>query len=183
MRRTDRRLREPRRVRPVWTVEQFQTVLQYCINEQWRLAVLLMLNGVARRRTIEAIRLDQIDLDAGTIHVRESKTGKERFAPLHPKVLTELCNYIAELPAGQSRLFTQTFRPETWKRICRRAGVPHITMHHLRTVMSTWLQRAGVPVEAVAAVLDHCNPDITKRWYSQCSADALRAEAVKRLPL
>jgi integrase/recombinase XerD len=45
-----------------------------------------------------ALRVEDVDLDRGVIHIREAKFGKERVVPLHPKLTERFREYLAALP-------------------------------------------------------------------------------------
>lgn len=48
-------------------------------------------------RVSEALRLqrDDVNLESGVLHIRESKFGKSRWVPMHPTVKHALCGYAA----------------------------------------------------------------------------------------
>ena len=182
LRRHERRLKVPYKVRTFWTVQQFHRVLDKC-PDQWRIAALLLVNGVARKTVVERLLISDCDLIEGTIQVTETKTGRQRTSPLHPTVRNELEKYIHSLPANQTQLFTHGFLCEQWYKYCERAGVPKLTLHGLRRLMSTWLQAEGVSIGAVAALLDHKSTSTTYKYYTEVSNEQLRSRAVNALPL
>jgi integrase/recombinase XerD len=61
-------------------------------------STLFGLIAVTGLRISEALALDHDDLDAdnGVLRVRQGKLGKERLLPLHPSVVTQLIDYLAE---------------------------------------------------------------------------------------
>jgi integrase len=54
---------------------------------------------------------------------------------------------------------------KAWKRILKRAGVPHATIHDLRRTYVTNMIEAGVPLAVVAAIVGHKTTATTERSY------------------
>lgn len=77
-------------------------------------STLFGLIAVTGLRINEALRLDNVDLDAesGVLHVRYGKLGKERLLPLDPSVVQQLQNYGRE----RDRLLGQ--KPEAFFVTC-----------------------------------------------------------------
>jgi len=97
--------------------------------------------------------------------------------------MTELTRYVAELPAGQERLFTISFQNSQWHRLCERAKVPFLKFHALRSCMSTWLQDSNVATSTVARILGHSSERVTSRHYTAPLDMEAKRRAVERLPL
>lgn len=98
-----------------------------------RLRVLLAVTTGLRRGDIEAIRIGDIHFDRNTMATRNRKAGKvmaER--PLPEEITTELSNYVATLPDGQEKLFTDRFSPKKWEKVRKALGLPELKFHDLR---------------------------------------------------
>ena len=109
-----------------------------------RLRVLLAVTTGLRRGDIEAIRIGDIHFDRNTIATRNRKAGKampER--PIPEQVMTELSNYVATLPDGQERLFTDRFTSKKWNRVRERVGMPELKFHDLRKDVRISVSAAG----------------------------------------
>ena len=94
-----------------------------------RLRVLLAVTIGLRRGDIEAMCVGDIHFDRTTIATRNRKAGKAMAErPVPEQVMTELSNYVATLPDGQERLFTDRFTSKKWNRVRERVseGVPSI---------------------------------------------------------
>lgn len=178
-----RRLREEKRPMSLWTPEQFAQVLARLPDDEWRLFILLLVCGVGRRGVVTDLRVEDIDRQNHAIVVRETKTHKTKVAPLHPVVWTSLERYLTDRPRVSGRLFDhRVFHPNTWKHVTELAAVSHLTMHHLRTLMSNWLQGVGATEIDVSRILDHSSVEVVRRYYSQPDVDA-RRKIVEKLPL
>jgi len=194
LKRYEKQLPVLKRSRPQWSPDDFRAVLAMAgrSHPEWRLFALLTINGVARRRKLAKAKVNDVDLERGTIRVLDDKPNEERIVPLHPLVLKELREYIEKLEPGRTNLFSRTFHSNTWVGIVRRARVPHMTMDHLRGLTVSWLQSRGVPTATIAAIFGHAKtyedhslltPVVTYRHDSETVDQDLIRQAVATLPL
>jgi integrase len=137
----------------------------------------------------ELIRLNagDVDLDSGTIHIRESKAGKPRFIPLTSEAKQHLAQHIIGTGAG-APVFTRS-DGRRWKKseqarplaaACRNARIdPPITFHGLRDTFASTLAMSGAPMPVIAAILGHADTRVTERHYAHLApsyvAQTLRA--------
>lgn len=177
------KLREDKLIPRSLTPKQFNQLLDFCHDPQWRLLILLAVNGVGRKNSLVALNIDDIDFDNGTVRVYDQKQRQSRIAPVHPTTLKELTRYVTELPAGQKRLFTLRFHHTTWNLLLKKAKLPLIRFHDLRTCMSTWLKQAGVSDGVVTAIFGHSSPSVTTRHYTALDNVESKRTAVSKLPL
>jgi integrase len=139
----------------------------------------------------ELIRLvvDDYNADAGTLHIRQSKSGKARHV-----VLTEEGQQLfGRLCTGQpgSRLILLKENGEPWKaahqarpmtEACANARIsPPVNFHALRHSWASLSVMAGVPLLVVAENLGHSDTRMVEKHYGHMSkshvADAIRAGA------
>jgi len=177
------KLREPKKAYTILSPVQFAKVLEVCTDRQWKVLIHLAVNGVARKYSIAALEVGDIDFADGTIRVCDKKQHETRIAPVHPATMKILTDYVNDLPAGQKKLFTCKFHNTTWQNLLKKANVPHIKFHSLRTCMSTWLKQAGVSDGVVTAIFGHSDPGITTRYYTALDDVETRRVAVNKLPL
>jgi integrase len=138
----------------------------------------------------ELIRLEVADFnpDAGTLAIRQSKSGKSRHVVLTP----EGAAHFAELCAGRlgsERMFVRNSRPWTasmqsrpMKEACTRAGIsPAVNFHCLRHTWASLAVMSGMPLMVVARQLGHSNTRMIEAHYGHLAADyvvdAIRAGA------
>jgi integrase len=138
----------------------------------------------------ELITLDVADFnpDAGTIHVRRSKSGKER----HVILTDEGRAFFTQITAGRRGLMFTT-RDGPWRKsyqqapmaaACKAARLsPPITFHGLRHTWASLSVMNGVPLQIVAANLGHRDTRMCEKHYAHLApsyvADAIRAGAPK----
>jgi len=110
-----------------------------------RLRALLAVTTGLRRGDIEAIHIGDIHFDRNAIATRNRKAGKampER--PIPEAITTELSNYVATLPDGQERLFTDRFTSKKWNKVRERVRMPKLKFHDLRKTFASLLAQRGV---------------------------------------
>jgi integrase len=132
------------------------------------------------------MRASDFNTEAGTITVRESKSGKPRHV-----VLTEEGRALfAELTAGHTgreaiflRDDGKTWGPSHQQRPLDAASArakiePAATFHILRHTYASSLAMRGVPMGVIAAQLGHSDTRMTERHYAHLSPSYV-AETVR----
>ena len=175
------KLRETKRVYHVMTKEEFSKVLESCPNDQWRLLIQLAVHGAGRKQDLIDLEIEAIDFGAGVVKVYRSKQREEAVIPIHPHTLSELANFVSDIPIGQKRLFTCGFSNNSWRVILKRAEVPYSRFHDLRAAMVSWMAAAGVPSSVPSKIFSH-SPGVTERYYTQLNLKVFR-DAINRLPI
>jgi integrase len=133
------------------------------------------------------LSVSDVNLQAGTATVRETKAGK----PRHVVLTDEARTFFAAHVAGKAASAPAFARPdgEPWgpshqlrpiREASERAGLhPLATFHVLRHTHASALAMAGVPMGVVAAQLGHADTRITERHYAHLSpsyvAETIRA--------
>jgi site-specific recombinase XerD len=112
--------------------------------------VLFMYLTGARPGEAVGVQWEDLDLQAATVLIRESKVSKERVAHLPPALVVALAN----LPRIEGRgvfVYTasNTMR-KAWETACKKAGIKILTPHCCRHGFATGLLRRGVDVVTVA---------------------------------
>jgi integrase len=142
--------------------------------------------------TIEIIQ--QVQLIDGQFVIGPVKTAAgNRTLPITPALRTAILRLAAEqrlpqrpdgLPdttAAGDQLITATqhggpvmprnFR-RTFQDLIDKAGVPTITIHHVRHTVATLLKDLGVPARDTQAILGHANISTTQQIYQHTSLEA-----------
>lgn len=183
--------------RPVWGPAEVRTFLQVCAGSHSRYAPLLALAVLTGCRVGELLGLTWADLDreAGTLTVQRQVTwvrGRPVVGP--PKspsgrrtiaLPTQAWAWLDRLPQTGPALFPQA-SPSGLRnallRLCRRAGLPPVSVHDLRATHATLLAALGLEVRVLQHRLGHSDPRVTIKHYSRLLRDAERraAEALER---
>jgi len=144
---------------------------------------------------IRALRLENLDWEAATIDIIQSKTGAPLQLPLTEEVGEALIDYLRDgRPQTEHRevflKLTPPFAPfrepnnlyhivRHWREL---AGIEfpsarHQGLHSLRHTLATELVRAQTPFHLISAILGHAST-ATTLIYAKADVEALRSAAV-----
>ena len=168
---------------------------------------LIGLLAVTGLRIGEALRLDRDDVDLadGVLHIRDTKFGKSRDAPLHPTTVAALATYAACRDELCPRRVDRSFFVSTagtrllycnahlgWLDLVRRAGLqprsakcrprPHDLRHSfaVRTLLGWYRDGAdvGACMPLLSTYLGHVHPANTY-WYLSAAPELLALVAAR----
>ncbi|HBO85215.1 MAG TPA: hypothetical protein DD641_09700 [Deltaproteobacteria bacterium] len=184
-----------RRVKPFEKVDQAKIrflmqdecirLINACDEEFRPLVQVALLTGC---RYGELVKLKCYDYtpDPGTIHFRETKSGKPRHTPL----TDEGKELFEQLTAGRDgndhifqrngTLWTKSLQARRMIEACRTAKIePVISFHVLRHTYGSLLAMKGVSLQVIAEVLGHSDTRMTIKHYAHLQpsyvADTIRA--------
>ena len=127
---------------------------------------LLMMTG-CRRSEIQTLRWEHVDLEAGEMHLLETKTGA-RVVPLAPSAVVVL----AALPRDQENPWVivgkkpgshLTDLNHPWWRIRARAGLHGVRIHDLRHSFASRAVQLGESLPMIGKLLGHTQVQTTAR--------------------
>ena len=142
---------------------------------------LLMLTG-CRKSEILSLQWKDVDLDAGELRLRESKTGP-RAVPLSPPAV----RVLAELPRapgnpwaipGQKPGTHMTNLDGPWRIVRERAGIEGARIHDCRHSFASRALALGESLPAIAKLLGHSQIQTTAR-YAHLARHSVRASAAR----
>jgi integrase len=151
----------------------------------FRVLVQAALQTGARYQELARLRVSDFNPDAGTLHVRKTKTNKDR----HVILTDEGREFFGQLAAG--RQGTALLLGKEWKpshqaplirEACKRASIePPLNFHALRHTWASLSVMGGVPLLVVAKNLGHADTRMVERHYGHLApsyvADAVRKHA------
>ncbi len=163
------------------------TTLLAAADPTFRVMIVTMLaTGLCRAELLD-LHWCQVDFKAGIIAADSGiKRRRTRYIPLHPALRAILEShprtspFVFPAPDGGKRKpgrFGKDF-----KIIVKRSGIPYCTSHDLRRTFLSAILAAGFPGEVAQELAGHADPRITRTYYLQVRAEAMR-EAVAKLPL
>lgn len=121
------------------------------------LLLTLCLTG-ARRGEITPLTWADVDLEVGSLRIRDSKTGPKEI--LLPEILRERFAELKDAPRSerareyeQQRVFWGANIRKTWRDLRPTVGAHFATMHDLRRTLGSRLRDEDVPIEQIAAQL------------------------------
>lgn len=174
------KFKEPKRAERFLTpseISRFQAALAQDRNVVAASALrLLLLTGCRRNEVVQA-RWEQVDLDAGLLHLPKAKTGS-RYVVLN-SVAKEL---IASLPSRgvDPWLFpgSKAGKPlnnptKLMERALARAGLEPMRIHDLRHTFAATCVNSGASLYEVQKLLGHASPTMTQR-YAHLASETIR---------
>ena len=140
---------------------------------------LLMLTG-CRLSEIQTLRWEHVDLEAGELHLPDTKTGS-RIVPLAPAAV----RVLASLPrdsdnpwviAGKKAGSHLTDLQHPWRRIRALAGLDGVRIHDLRHSFASRAVALGESLPMIGKLLGHTQVQTTAR-YAHLARDTVKASA------
>jgi integrase len=158
------------------TTEEEGGLLDACQPWVWRLVAFDLATGLRRGELLALTWLD-IDLEARTLIVRRSKSGKPRTLPLS-RVAMDILSNIPGVHEGA--VFKKNERPinvneleDAWQWAKEKAGIEDLHLHDLRHTFATRLSQAGKELYAISQLLGHSSIAMTTR-YAHHNVESLR---------
>jgi integrase len=179
---------EPRKT--ALTIEQ-AAALCTCLPKPQAAAVAFVLATTARRKELFNARREDVELEAGKVRLRGTKTaGAERTVTVAP-FARELLAFALGHGAGKDGLVVAPWgnARRGLARACKRIGAPRVTWNDLRRTISTWLVEGGVSDTVIAKLLGHADTTMLHRVYGKPRDEAMGAlllrqsAALPRVPL
>ena len=157
-------LERPKKLPVVLSREEMKLLLKAPALLKHRL-VLGMLYGCGLRcGELRNLHISDVDLQRGTVHVRQGKGRKDRYVPLGEMLKRGVEKYLdAEHPdqwlfngKDHHDIFSQRGVQWVVKEAAKRAGVKkHINVHTLRHTYATHLLEDGLDIVSVKELLGH----------------------------
>jgi integrase len=137
---------------------------------------LLLLTGLRRNEVIRA-KWEQVDLDAGLMHLPKTKTGA-RYAVLNSAAKELVAGLPSRGSAGWVFPGTKPGQPmaqpmRVLQRALKRAGLDRMRVHDLRHTFAATCVNSGASLYEVQKLLGHSSPVMTQR-YAHLASDTIR---------
>jgi len=184
-----RPVREAEKEIRVLSPEEVGQLLEAC-PPWWRALVAVAVTTGMRRGELLALRWEDVDLEGGTVMVRntpdhKTKSRRNRALALAGPVRTVLRDLARRGKLVFAGRDDTSIRGDTvsnaFADIVEEAGIKHCTLHDLRRTFVSHLARAGVNAALVQKLAGHSAIATTVKYYTGVMPDSLR-EAQGRLP-
>lgn len=122
-----------------------------------------------RRSELVGLNASDVDVEGGLVHIHASKSAKfdrkDRVLPLHRRLKAWMTK---RNPTGP--ILTQYWRNSSrdLTLACQAAGLSYkLCLNDLRRTFATWLRKADVPSNEVAAMMGHSTPAMVDKHYAR----------------
>ena len=165
-----------------------------CSDPEFKPLVRAAILTGARYGELVQLTVGDVDLLAGTVHIRQGKSGKPRHVPLTEESLEHFEPLVLGRPQAAPVFLRASGR--RWKKseqarpllaACKRSRIdPPITFHGLRDTFASVLAMNGAPMAVIAKLLGHADTRITEKHYAHLApgyvAESLRAHFPRLSP-
>ena len=161
--------------------EEIRKIIDSILNAKHRLLISLAYGAGLRISEAVSLRVKDLQLGEGTLHIKEAKGKKDRLTLLPEKLLADLSaraagksgdEYVFESERG-GRLTSRT-ASKVFADALRKTGIQKdATFHSLRHSFATHLLENGTDVRYVQVLLGHANIRTTQ-LYTQVTTRALQ---------
>ena len=165
-----------------WTeaeIEQFER--RHPIGSRARLAFALLLYTGQRRSDV--VRMGRQHLSDGAICVRQVKTGREVWIPVHDAlapILAGASSNMTFLLTDQGKPYTMAGFGNWFRRQCREAGLRGCSAHGLRKAAARRLAEAGCSTHEIAAITGHASLKEVARYTEAADRKRLAQSAMAK---
>lgn len=186
------RPREPRDQAVCCTEADLELLLAQVTDPAQRAMLLTAAAAGLRRSEILSLKVGDIDLDAGYLHVRAGKGQKDRTVPLSAQLRAALREHLrrrqdtrcdALFPSSVGTPLSPTQLQRLFDRWLAAAGLEAkgYTLRSLRHAAATRWMRAGMNLRDVQEMLGHEDVGTTSR-YLHASPEHIRSEMIQKVP-
>jgi len=149
----------------VLSKKEIEEIIEKIINSKHRLMVVIGYAGGLRISEVINLKVQDIDLEELTIHLKNAKGKKDRITIFPEKLKTDLQNLIAGkkgddfvFESNRGGKLTTTSLQKVFKTALRKTGIKkEATFHSLRHSFATHLLENGTDVRYVQELLGHTN--------------------------
>jgi integrase len=153
---------------------------------EFRVLVQAALQTGARYQELARLRVADFNSDTGTLHIRKTKTNKDRHIVLTDEG-REFFTLLGAGRAGTAPLLGKEWKPSHQapliREACRRASIePPLNFHALRHTWASLSVMSGMPLMVVARNLGHSDTRMVERHYGHLAPSYVADEVRKHAP-
>lgn len=165
--------RVPKQVKKALSKAEIKKLLSAC-NAREKLIVSFLLDSGVRANELVNIKINDIDLKSGLVHIRQGKTG-ERYVAIGVKVRKLITLHLNSRKENEYLLggITVSAIMQLMHRLRKKSGVAKLTAHALRRTYATNSLRQGVSVHVLAKQMGHSSLQILSRYLDLDANDLL----------
>lgn len=136
-----------------------------------------------RRGELLGLLWRDVDLDANTATLRDTKNGESRVVPLTPRALEILASLQKSQEKEEDRVFptTTSHLREAWEAARKRAGIRDLRWHDMRREGASRLFEVhGLDIMEAAAVTGHKTLQVLKDHYTNLRAQKIAEKLARK---
>ena len=192
------RRRTAERRKTVWGREDVQKLLSVAYSNfstrNIGLTAQMAYEWCQRLGDMRMLTWDNIDFDAQTVHIEQSKRRAEVFLPISDELFVMLVQqredfgfqpYVAPRPyaiKGEYRPYTLHKLPLFGRELMEQAGLPkELRLSDLRRTGTTEMVEAGVGIGQIMSVTGHANPQSVKPYMKNTYESANNALTARKI--
>lgn len=180
-------IKKEKKLPTVLSKEEVWRMLKCCHLLKHKMLIGLLYGCGLRCMEVRSIRLQDMDFDRQTLHIRQSKGRKDRLVPLSEHLVRGLKKYMeAERPqewlfngkpdgrAGGDFDGRYSQRGVQWavKRIAKDASIKkEVSVHTLRHTYACHLLEDGLNIVTLKELMGHANIETTMEYLHLCQLD------------
>ena len=176
----------PKKILPAFEPSDVDRLLDACLSDRDRVAVLVLLDTGLRAAEFCALDGGDIDAATGAVLVREGKGQKARTVYLGARSRRELVRFWRTVgKPGATRpvwtnqntggRLTDSGLRQLLTRLGERAGVQHCHPHTFRRTFALWSLRGGMDLHTLAALMGHADIGVLRQYLKLSDEDLQRA--------
>lgn len=151
-----------------WSKEECRRAISaaWHLDRELHDALVLTLHTGMRGGELLGLQWRDVDLIAGKLLIRRTKTGKPRALRMTASMEAVINNryIVGETPANSYVMNRRDLRGPL-RRLCEQIDLPRLRWHDLRHTVATILLNDGANLKAVAEQLGHSSPVTTAKTY------------------
>lgn len=172
-----------KKILPSFTTEDVQKLLSACQSERDEAIILTLLDTGLRSSEFVGLNGGDIDLQVGSVIVRQGKGRKDRIVHIGLRTRKQLLRYYALVRGtpgpnepvwlsekGRKRLGNSGLR-QLLERIGIAGSVSHCSPHTFRRTCALWMLRSGASIYHVQRFLGHEDITVLKQYLSLVQDD------------
>lgn|SRR3989338_3841813 len=173
--------KRPQKIPIVLTKNEVANIIHATTNPKHKLIISLTYGSGLRVSEVTALKIQDIDLEQKTIHIKNAKGNKDRITLLPEKIIKPISFLIATYQPHEylflsnrgKRLTSRTLQT-VFKNSLRKAHITKpATFHSLRHSFATHLLESGVDIRYIQSLLGHNTIRTTQR-YTQVTVTHLQ---------
>lgn len=140
------------------------------------------LSTAAREGNIRAMRWQDINWEAKLWRIPMTKNGKPHTVPLTVEALAAIESQKGKdatwVFPGRTKEGYMAYPGNSWRRLCKAAGIDDARIHDLRRTAGSWMAMTGASLPIIGKSLGHSNPRSTQ-IYARLDVEPVR-EAMEK---